>query len=460
MIVLDLARVGTGRRTGPSTHRPPQSGFTERAAVRRRWSARHPGSGASSKRRMRWRPRRLGVARWTACPDMTLGWDIGGVNTKVARVAGDRVPRRSLVAVRVAARPGCARAGAADARDRGGRQFGRRACRDDDRGAVADVPHQARRRALRARRGRGRVSLGRRSACTRWTAGSSRPAEAAREPLAVAAANWAATARLVVAPHPDALLVDIGTTTTDIIPIVGGDVAATGWTDPDRLASGELVYTGRVRTPAEAIASTCRSASGRSRGVRRRVRAGRRRARLARRSRAGRLHRAHARWPARRRASSPASGLRACDLRRSGACWTTRASRRSPMRWPPRRSRGLPRRSRGCARVIRCSDTAVVTGLGDFIGRPRGACRRGCRWFRSRPSSVRPPRAARRPRRLRCCSTTAACRRWRPGRAWRTSRCVRVVQTVVKIGGGLLAHDGCLDAVLAVIGEWRASGGC
>ena len=28
-----------------------------------------------------------------------------------------------------------------------------------------------------------------------------------------------------------------------------------------------------------------------------------------------------------------------------------------------------------------------------------------------------------------------------------------MVQTVVKIGGGLLAHDGCLDAVLTVIGE-------
>jgi probable H4MPT-linked C1 transfer pathway protein len=81
------------------------------------------------------------------------------------------------------------------------------------------------------------------------------PEEARRQPLAVAAANWAATAQVVAGHHPDALLVDIGTTTTDIIPIVGGAVAAEGHTDPERLASGELVYTGALRTPTEAIAS-------------------------------------------------------------------------------------------------------------------------------------------------------------------------------------------------------------
>lgn len=81
------------------------------------------------------------------------------------------------------------------------------------------------------------------------------PDEARQDPLAVAAANWAATARAVARHHPDALLVDIGTTSTDIIPIVSGAVVAAGRTDPERLASGELVYTGAVRTPAEAIAS-------------------------------------------------------------------------------------------------------------------------------------------------------------------------------------------------------------
>ncbi len=81
------------------------------------------------------------------------------------------------------------------------------------------------------------------------------PADARRSPLAVAGANWAATARAVARRHPDALLVDVGTTTTDIIPIVEGTVVATGLTDPARLMSAELVYTGVVRTPAEAISS-------------------------------------------------------------------------------------------------------------------------------------------------------------------------------------------------------------
>src|SRR5262245_31211093 len=81
------------------------------------------------------------------------------------------------------------------------------------------------------------------------------PVTARTEPLAVAAANWAATAQQVARSHPDALLIDIGTTTTDIIPIVDGLVVAAGSTDPSRLASSELVYTGALRTPVEAIAS-------------------------------------------------------------------------------------------------------------------------------------------------------------------------------------------------------------
>jgi probable H4MPT-linked C1 transfer pathway protein len=80
------------------------------------------------------------------------------------------------------------------------------------------------------------------------------PAEARQSPIDVAAANWAATAREVANHYPDSLLIDVGTTTTDVIPIVSGDVVAGGYTDPERLASGELVYSGALRTPAEAIA--------------------------------------------------------------------------------------------------------------------------------------------------------------------------------------------------------------
>ena len=79
------------------------------------------------------------------------------------------------------------------------------------------------------------------------------PDEARLRPLEVAASNWSATATLVATFETDVLLIDTGSTTTDIIPIVGGRVRATGLTDPDRLLSGELVYTGAIRTPAEAL---------------------------------------------------------------------------------------------------------------------------------------------------------------------------------------------------------------
>ncbi|CAN7300384.1 H4MPT-linked C1 transfer pathway protein [Caballeronia sp. LjRoot29] len=65
----------------------------------------------------------------------------------------------------------------------------------------------------------------------------------------VASVNWRATAQWAASRVSDALLVDIGSTTTDIVPIVGGQIAAGGCNDASRLASGELVYHGVVRTP-------------------------------------------------------------------------------------------------------------------------------------------------------------------------------------------------------------------
>ncbi len=78
-------------------------------------------------------------------------------------------------------------------------------------------------------------------------------AEARARPLAVAASNWMATAVLVARHIPAALLVDIGTTTTDVVPIQGRRVISAGRTDPERLRAGELVYTGAVRTNVAAI---------------------------------------------------------------------------------------------------------------------------------------------------------------------------------------------------------------
>jgi (4-(4-[2-(gamma-L-glutamylamino)ethyl]phenoxymethyl)furan-2-yl)methanamine synthase len=79
------------------------------------------------------------------------------------------------------------------------------------------------------------------------------PADARARPLDTGASNWMATAAFVARFVPDGILIDIGTTSTDIIPLAGGQVAAQGRTDPARLMSGELVYTGAVRTPVEAL---------------------------------------------------------------------------------------------------------------------------------------------------------------------------------------------------------------
>ena len=81
------------------------------------------------------------------------------------------------------------------------------------------------------------------------------PLAAARaRPLEVAAANWMATALVLAGSYPDALLIDVGSTTADVIPIVAGRVAARGRNDLERLQAGELVYTGVLRTNLAAIA--------------------------------------------------------------------------------------------------------------------------------------------------------------------------------------------------------------
>ena len=79
--------------------------------------------------------------------------------------------------------------------------------------------------------------------------------EAGRVALVVAAANWHAQAafagRLVRDGH--AALIDCGSTSTDVISLHDGKPTAKGFTDPERLKSGELVYTGSRRTPICAL---------------------------------------------------------------------------------------------------------------------------------------------------------------------------------------------------------------
>jgi probable H4MPT-linked C1 transfer pathway protein len=71
----------------------------------------------------------------------------------------------------------------------------------------------------------------------------------------IASANWLATAKVVAGLRPEALVIDIGSTTTDIVVVSGGEVRSQGRNDHARLARDELVYTGVVRTPLMALAS-------------------------------------------------------------------------------------------------------------------------------------------------------------------------------------------------------------
>jgi probable H4MPT-linked C1 transfer pathway protein len=78
-----------------------------------------------------------------------------------------------------------------------------------------------------------------------------------QRPLLAAAANWLALATVAarIVPEARGLLIDIGSTTTDIIPLCMGSVWVQGRTDTERLRTGELVYAGTRRTPLCALAT-------------------------------------------------------------------------------------------------------------------------------------------------------------------------------------------------------------
>ncbi|MFO0923753.1 MAG: hydantoinase/oxoprolinase family protein [Pirellulales bacterium] len=83
--------------------------------------------------------------------------------------------------------------------------------------------------------------------------------QAARNPWEVAASNWFALTsfcRRWVEPQGFAILVDIGSTTCDVIPLSSTAVLTDAKTDNDRLLKSQLVYTGVERTPLCALAST------------------------------------------------------------------------------------------------------------------------------------------------------------------------------------------------------------
>jgi probable H4MPT-linked C1 transfer pathway protein len=184
-------------------------------------------------------------------PDAVIGWDLGGAHLKAVRIgSGGRVDGviqlpcalwRGLAELHTGLDLAMTELGAAElhAVTMTGEMvdlFPTRA--DGVRALVAEMAHRC---------GAGRlrffdVGAGFRSA-----------EEAADDPLRVASANWLAAATVAAAFEPDALFADVGSTTTDLIPIRGGRIMVRGRDDAARLVSGELVYTGVVRTPVMAM---------------------------------------------------------------------------------------------------------------------------------------------------------------------------------------------------------------
>ena len=177
------------------------------------------------------------------------GWDIGGAHVKAARVEHGRVTGVVQVACplwqgldKLDAAVVQARAALGDTGRHAITMTGEMVDLFDSRaaGVVAIVE-----RLVAALPGELRLYAGR----SGWVA----PAAARSNADDIASANWLATAAWVATRCPQALLADIGSTTSDLIVIDRG-VASVSRSDADRLISGELVYAGLVRTPLMALA--------------------------------------------------------------------------------------------------------------------------------------------------------------------------------------------------------------
>ena len=76
----------------------------------------------------------------------------------------------------------------------------------------------------------------------------------------VASANWHASASWLASELfiENGILIDIGSTTTDLIPVAKGEVLTKAKTDHDRLCEGSLVYLGCGRTPVCSLVTSLR----------------------------------------------------------------------------------------------------------------------------------------------------------------------------------------------------------
>jgi probable H4MPT-linked C1 transfer pathway protein len=182
--------------------------------------------------------------------ETVMGWDIGGANIKLARVENGRVAQVAQIPCPILADPSKFDLAIAEAL---------KPCPNGARHAATMTGELSDVFATRAEGVAYLVALMRKTAgdATLFYAGRDgflSAEDAVARWQDVASANWHASAKLAAAQCDDGLLIDIGTTTTDLIPFKSGQVAAHGYTDGERLTEGELVYTGVVRTPVMAVA--------------------------------------------------------------------------------------------------------------------------------------------------------------------------------------------------------------
>lgn len=173
---------------------------------------------------------------------VVIGWDIGGVHLKAARAENGRIVKARQYASPL--RGGTERllhALVHAQQDMGGADRNVITMTGELADTFASRLDGVEQLAAMAARELGAVSI---YAGPRGYVG---PEQASRNWTEIASANWHAAAALVARHREKALFVDLGSTTTDLIPIADGKVAARGYTDAQRLAAGELVYTGLVR---------------------------------------------------------------------------------------------------------------------------------------------------------------------------------------------------------------------
>ena len=176
---------------------------------------------------------------------VVIGWDIGGVHLKAARAENGRI----VAAIQVASplRGGLERLVEAFSEAKA-------AMGAPDLHAVTMTGELADTFSSRAEGVARLVALAAQaldSAPVRFYAGPLgfvAAKHAADQTMAIASANWHASAAVVAGRCRDALFIDMGSTTTDVVPVLAGKVVGRGYTDAERLAAGELVYTGLVRS--------------------------------------------------------------------------------------------------------------------------------------------------------------------------------------------------------------------